>query len=72
MARERQHRNAAVFFFDQDRLIEKTGTMQPKPKPDMLPTSRQVTVSVPREEAEDIGILTRIWRWMGLGKQDPE
>ena len=57
-------------FFDEDRLVEITGTMLPDPKPDALPTSRQVTVTVPRQEAEDVGILTRAWRWMGFGKQE--
>ena len=57
-------------FFEQDRLVEITGTMQPDPQPDVLPTNRQVTVTVPRQEPEDIGILTRTWRWMGFGKQD--
>ena len=59
-------------FFDDDRLVEITGTLHPDPKPDVLPTSRQVTVTVPRQEAEDVGILTRIWRWMGFGKQEED
>jgi len=59
-------------FFDDDRLVEITGTMLPDPKPDMLPTSRQVTVVVPRQETEDVGILTRTWRWMGFGKQEQD
>ena len=56
-------------FFEDERLIEITGTLHPDPKPDELPTNRQVTVTVPRQEAEDVGILTRTWRWMGFGKQ---
>lgn len=59
-------------FFDEDRLVEITGTMLPNPQPDMLPTSRQVTVLVPRQEPEDVGILTRTWRWMGFGKQEQD
>ena len=57
-------------FFEEDRLVDITGTMHPDPKPDALPTSRQVTLTVPRQEPEDVGILTRTWRWMGFGKQD--
>ena len=57
-------------FFEEDRLVNITGTMHPDPKPDALPTSRQVTLIVPRQEPEDVGILTRTWRWMGFGKQD--
>jgi outer membrane protein assembly factor BamE len=57
-------------FFEEDRLVNITGTMHPDPKPDVLPTSRQVTLIVPRQEPEDVGILTRVWRWMGFGKQD--
>jgi len=59
-------------FFEEDRLVEFTGTILPDPKPDELPTSRQVTVIVPRQEPEDVGILTRTWRWMGFGKQDQD
>jgi hypothetical protein len=44
--------------------------MLPDPKPDAPPASRQVTLVVPPQEAEDVGILTRAWRWMGFGKQD--
>jgi outer membrane protein assembly factor BamE len=57
-------------FFEDDRLVKITGTIQPDPKPDAPPASRQVTVVVPPQEAEDVGILTRAWRWMGFGKQD--
>ncbi len=58
-------------FFAGDELVDITGTMLPDPKPDALPTSRQVTVIVPRQEPEDVGILTRAWRWIGFGKQEP-
>ena len=57
-------------FFEEDRLVKITGTMQPDPQPDTLPANRQVTVVVPRQEPEDVGILTKTWRWMGFGKQE--
>ena len=57
-------------FFEDDRLVEITGTMLPDPDPDAPPASRQVTVVVPPQEPEDVGILTRAWRWMGFGKQE--
>jgi len=63
-------RERISLIFEDDRLVEITGTLQPDPKPDVLPASRQVTVIVPRQQAEDVGILTRTWRWMGFGKQD--
>ena len=59
-------------FFKEDRLIEITGTMLPDPKPDTPPASRQISVVVPPQEPEDVGILTRTWRWMGFGKQEPD
>ena len=57
-------------FFEGERLAKIDGTLLPDPQPDALPPNRQVTVSVPRQEPEDIGILTRTWRWMGFGRQD--
>ena len=56
-------------FFEEDRLVKITGTILPNPAPEELPASRQVTVIVPPQEPEDVGILTRAWRWMGFGKQ---
>ena len=63
-------RERVSLIFEEDRLVEITGTLHPDPKPDVLPASRQVTVVVPRQEPEDVGILTRTWRWMGFGKQE--
>ena len=57
-------------FFEDERLAKIDGTMLPDPQPDALPPNRQVTVTVPRQEPEDIGILTRTWRWIGFGRQD--
>ncbi len=57
-------------YFEDERLAKIDGTMLPDPQPDALPPNRQVTVTVPRQEPEDIGILTRTWRWIGFGRQD--
>lgn len=54
--------------FEDDRVISISGTLEPDPKPDALPPNRQVTVVVPPQETEKVGILTRIWRWFGFGK----
>ena len=59
-----------TLIFDQDRLTRIEGTMLPDPQPDVLPPSRQITVVVPPQEQQAEGILTRMWRWMGFGKQD--
>lgn len=64
----RQERVSLIF--EDDRLVQITGTLQPDPKPDVLPANRQITVIVPRQEQEDVGILTKTWRWMGFGKQE--
>ena len=60
-------RERVSLIFRDDRLVEITGTMQPDPKPEALPASRQVTVVVPPQELESVGVLTRIWRWLGFG-----
>ncbi len=63
-------RERISLFFEEDRLVKITGTMQPDPQPDALPANRQITVVVPPQEPEDVGILTKTWRWMGFGKQE--
>jgi len=32
--------------------------------------ARQITVTVPPQEVEDPGVLTRLWRWIGFGADD--
>jgi outer membrane protein assembly factor BamE len=59
-----------TLFFEEDRLTRIDGSMLPDPQPEALPPSRQVTVVVPPQEREAVGILTRVWRWMGFGKQN--
>jgi outer membrane protein assembly factor BamE len=53
--------------FENDRVASITGTLLPDPQPDTVPPNRQVTVTVPRQEPESVGILTKLWRWMGFG-----
>jgi outer membrane protein assembly factor BamE len=60
-------RERVSLIFRDDRLAEITGTLLPDPKPDALPTSRQITVVVPPQEIESVGVLTHIWRWFGFG-----
>ncbi len=60
-------RQRVTLTFEDERLADISGTMLPDPTPGALPPSRQVTVIVPRQETENIGILTRMWRWLGFG-----
>ncbi len=60
-------RERVTLIFEDDRLTDISGTMLPNPKPGALPPSRQVTVVVPFQELESVGILTRMWRWFGFG-----
>jgi outer membrane protein assembly factor BamE len=52
--------------FENDRVTSITGNLLPDPQPDTIPQNRQVTVVVPRQEPESVGILTKLWRWMGF------
>ncbi|VAW82123.1 Outer membrane beta-barrel assembly protein BamE [hydrothermal vent metagenome] len=53
--------------FEDDRVAQISGTLLPDPKPDTIPSNRQVTVVVPRQELESTGVLTKLWRWIGFG-----
>ena len=55
--------------FENDRVTQITGTLLPDPQPDTIPSNRQVTVVVPRQERESVGILTKLWRWMGFSSK---
>ncbi len=55
--------------FENDRVTRISGTLLPDPQPDQIPANRQVTVVVPRQELESVGILTRLWRWMGFSSK---
>lgn len=56
--------------FENDRVTRITGSLLPDPQPDTIPSNRQVTVVVPRQEPESVGILTKLWRWMGFASSD--
>ncbi len=56
--------------FEDDRVKTITGSLLPNPQPDAVPPTRQTTVVVPPQERESVGVLTRLWRWMGFGKSD--
>jgi outer membrane protein assembly factor BamE len=58
-----------TLIFEDDKVVSISGTMQPNPKPDSLPPNRQMTVVVPPQERESVGILTKLWRWMGFGSE---
>ena len=53
--------------FEDDHVKTITGTLLPDPQPDAVPPNRQITVVVPPQEIESVGVLTRLWRWIGFG-----
>ena len=57
-------------FFVNDSLARMSGTVEPQPEDEAVEPQRQVTVTVPPQEIEDPGLLTRLWRWIGFGSQD--
>jgi outer membrane protein assembly factor BamE len=58
-----------TLLFEDDKVSSISGTMLPNPQPDAIPPNRQMTVVVPPQEPESVGILTRLWRWMGFGSE---
>ncbi len=62
---ERQH--LALFFDADGRISSIDGTILPNPE-QTRQTRQQITVTVPPQEREDPGILTRMWRWMNFGR----
>jgi outer membrane protein assembly factor BamE len=66
---EPARRNISLFF-DADELVRIDGSLQPQPQAGSAPRQRITTVDVPPQELENPGILTRLWRWIGFGKQD--
>ena len=59
-------------FFEDDKLTRMAGSMEPQPAGTTPETPRQVTVTVPPQEIEEPGILTRLWRWIGFGADDED
>ncbi len=57
-----------TLFFREDELVRMAGSVQPGASPDNPDAVRQQrTVTVPPQERGDVGILTRLWRWIGFG-----
>ncbi len=55
-----------TLFFADGKLTRIEGDLQPSGTPSE-PRSRKMTVTVPYQEQEKPGILTRIWRWITFG-----
>lgn len=64
-------RDHLAVFFEEDALSRVEGTLVPDPDAGE-PPSRLVTVEVPPQEPEDIGLLTRLWRWLTFRSAAPE
>lgn len=60
--REPERQRVTLEFVD-EQLATISGTMQPQKGGGSAP-QRQVTVVVPYQEPETVGILTRFWRWI--------
>lgn len=60
-------RELLSLFFRDDELIQITGTLQPGVAPEADQLRQQTTVIVPPQQRGDLGILTRLWRWIGFG-----
>lgn len=55
--------------FKDDALVSIEGDYRPNPQPDLAAASKpSTTVVVPPQERKEAGILTRMWRWLGFGK----
>ncbi len=57
-----------TLLFDGDKVTSISGTLKPDPAARSQPANRQVSVVVPPQERDDVGILVRLWRWLGFGK----
>jgi len=55
--------------FEEERLVHIGGTLIPEAEPS-APPRRQTTVTVPPQDPEDLGVLTRLWRWIGFGESE--
>jgi len=59
-------------FFEGDKLTRMEGTILPDPNAPAEPPNRLVTVTVPPQEIENPGILTRLWRWITFSGKEPQ
>jgi len=57
-------------FFEDDKLTRMAGSMEPQPAGTGDAPARQLTVTVPPQEIEEAGVLTRMWRWIGFGGEE--
>lgn len=60
-------RELLTLLFREDELLDISGTLQPGVAADPEQARHQTTVTVPPQEHGDVGILTRLWRWVGFG-----
>lgn len=57
--------------FKNDVLVGIDGDFKPNPQPALAAANKPSTsVVVPAQPREERGILTRLWQWMGFGKDD--
>lgn len=60
-----------TLLFKDDALVSINGDYRPNPQPDLAAATKpSTTVVVPPHERKARGILTRMWNWMGFGKDD--
>lgn len=60
-----------VLYFQDDQLAQISGDYRPNPQPALAPAGPEsTTVVVPPQERKPRGILTRLWNWMGFGKDE--
>lgn len=58
-------------YFKEDALMQITGDYRPNPQPALAAANKpSTTVVVPPQERKARGILTRVWNWMGFGKDE--
>lgn len=57
--------------FKDDALTAISGDFRPNPQPALAATSKpSTTVVVPPQERKPRGLLTRLWNWIGFGKDE--
>ena len=67
---EEAEKQRVSLFFEDDKLTRMAGSLEPQPPGTAAEPARQITVTVPPQEIEDPGVLTRLWRWIGFGADD--
>lgn len=60
-----------TLHFKDDALVSIDGDYRPNPQPALAAADKpSTTVVVPPQARNERGVLTRLWRWMGFGKED--